>query len=113
MQQLQQIVRRTIGAWISRRLRRKPMIVPVVVENSSKYREELILCARLVACHSEKAGSIRCVYRLLCICRTSARKLRESERGRGEAPHQRPISALIDTGRGALFSSLITKESVH
>ena len=36
MQQLQQIVRRTIGAWISRRLRRKPMIVPVVVENSSK-----------------------------------------------------------------------------
>jgi len=29
-------VRRTIGAWISRRLRRKPMIVPVVVENTSK-----------------------------------------------------------------------------
>jgi len=36
VQQLQQIVRRTIGAWISRRLRRKPMIVPVVVENTSK-----------------------------------------------------------------------------
>ncbi|MDR8017980.1 ribonuclease J [Nesterenkonia aerolata] len=30
--QLQQIVRRTIGTWVNRRLRRKPMIVPVVVE---------------------------------------------------------------------------------
>ncbi len=30
--QLQQIVRRTIGSWVNRRLRRKPMIVPVVVE---------------------------------------------------------------------------------
>lgn len=30
--QLQQVVRRTIGAWVSRRLRRKPMIVPVVLE---------------------------------------------------------------------------------
>ncbi|WP_291314734.1 ribonuclease J [Corynebacterium sp. UBA2622] len=30
--QLQQIVRRTVGSWVSRRLRRKPMIVPVVVE---------------------------------------------------------------------------------
>lgn len=30
--QLQQVVRRTIGAWVSRKLRRKPMIVPVVVE---------------------------------------------------------------------------------
>jgi ribonuclease J len=30
--QLQQIVRRTIGSWVSRKLRRKPMIVPVVVE---------------------------------------------------------------------------------
>ena len=35
VQQLQQIVRRTIGAWISRRLRRKPMIVPVVIESTS------------------------------------------------------------------------------
>ena len=35
VQQLQQIVRRTIGAWISRRLRRKPMIVPVVIEGAS------------------------------------------------------------------------------
>ncbi|MEX3611154.1 ribonuclease J [Rothia sp. LK2588] len=33
--QLQQIVRRTIGAWVARRLRRKPMIIPVVVEASS------------------------------------------------------------------------------
>ena len=31
-QQLQQVVRRTIGSWVSRRLRRKPMIVPVVIE---------------------------------------------------------------------------------
>ncbi|WP_417220750.1 ribonuclease J [Arthrobacter sp.] len=30
--QLQQVVRRTIGAWVSRKLRRKPMIVPVVLE---------------------------------------------------------------------------------
>ncbi|GAA3050914.1 ribonuclease J [Actinocorallia glomerata] len=30
--QLQQIVRRTIGSWVNRKLRRKPMIVPVVVE---------------------------------------------------------------------------------
>nr|WP_276543331.1 ribonuclease J [Nesterenkonia massiliensis] len=30
--QLQQVVRRTIGAWVSRKLRRKPMIVPVIVE---------------------------------------------------------------------------------
>ena len=30
--QLQQIVRRTVGSWVSRKLRRKPMIVPVVVE---------------------------------------------------------------------------------
>jgi len=28
---LQQVIRRTIGAWVSRRLRRRPMIVPVVV----------------------------------------------------------------------------------
>ena len=34
-QQLQQIVRRTLGAWVSRRLRPKPMIVPVVVEHKS------------------------------------------------------------------------------
>jgi len=30
--QLQQVVRRTIGSWVSRKLRRKPMIVPVVLE---------------------------------------------------------------------------------
>ncbi|WP_051130776.1 ribonuclease J [Nesterenkonia alba] len=30
--QLQQVVRRTIGSWVNRKLRRKPMIVPVVVE---------------------------------------------------------------------------------
>jgi ribonuclease J len=31
-QQLQQIVRRVIGSRVSRKLRRKPMIVPVVLE---------------------------------------------------------------------------------
>ena len=30
--QLQQVVRRTVGSWVNRKLRRKPMIVPVVVE---------------------------------------------------------------------------------
>lgn len=30
--QLQQVVRRTLGAWVSRKLRRRPMIVPVVIE---------------------------------------------------------------------------------
>ena len=30
--QLQQTVRRTIGPWVGRKLRRKPMIVPVVLE---------------------------------------------------------------------------------
>lgn len=30
--QLQQVVRRTIGAWVGRKLRRRPMIVPVVLE---------------------------------------------------------------------------------
>ncbi|GAA3694795.1 ribonuclease J [Arthrobacter ginkgonis] len=30
--QLQQIVRRVIGSWVSRKLRRRPMIVPVVLE---------------------------------------------------------------------------------
>ena len=30
--QLQQIMRRALGTWVSRKLRRKPMIVPVVVE---------------------------------------------------------------------------------
>jgi ribonuclease J len=30
--QLQQVVRRTVGSWVSRRLRRRPMIVPVVLE---------------------------------------------------------------------------------
>jgi len=33
--QLQQVVRRTIGGWVSRRLRRKPMIVPVVVQTQA------------------------------------------------------------------------------
>ena len=30
--ELQQLVRRTLGRWVSAKLRRKPMIVPVVVE---------------------------------------------------------------------------------
>jgi len=30
--QLQQVVRRVIGTWVNRRLRRKPMIIPVVLE---------------------------------------------------------------------------------
>ena len=30
--QLQQVTRRVIGQWVSRRIRRRPMIVPVVVE---------------------------------------------------------------------------------
>ncbi|MCY0904718.1 ribonuclease J [Arthrobacter sp. H14-L1] len=30
--QLQQVVRRTVGSWVNRRLRRKPMIIPVVLE---------------------------------------------------------------------------------
>ncbi|GAB2899393.1 ribonuclease J [Neomicrococcus lactis] len=30
--QLQQVVRRTIGTWVARKLRRRPMIVPVVLE---------------------------------------------------------------------------------
>ena len=30
--QLQQVVRRVIGAWVTRKLRRRPMIVPVVIE---------------------------------------------------------------------------------
>lgn len=34
--QLQQIVRRTIGSWVARRLRRKPMIIPVVVDNPTE-----------------------------------------------------------------------------
>jgi ribonuclease J len=29
---LQQIVRRTVGTWVSRRLRRRPMLVPLVIE---------------------------------------------------------------------------------
>lgn len=29
---LQQVMRRTLGRWIGRRLRRRPMIVPVVIE---------------------------------------------------------------------------------
>lgn len=31
--QLQQVVRRAIGSWVSRKLRRRPMIVPIVVES--------------------------------------------------------------------------------
>jgi ribonuclease J len=31
-QQLQQVVRRVVGRWVSNRLRRRPMIIPVVVE---------------------------------------------------------------------------------
>ena len=30
--QLQQVVRRTAGTWVSGQLRRRPMIIPVVVE---------------------------------------------------------------------------------
>jgi ribonuclease J len=30
--QLQQVVRRVIGTWVSRKLRRRPMIIPVVLE---------------------------------------------------------------------------------
>jgi ribonuclease J len=30
--QLQQVMRRTVGRWVSTRLRRKPMIIPVVVQ---------------------------------------------------------------------------------
>jgi ribonuclease J len=30
--ELQQTIRRTIGPWLNRRLRRRPMIIPVVVE---------------------------------------------------------------------------------
>jgi ribonuclease J len=30
--ELQQIIRRSIGPWLNRRLRRRPMIIPVVVE---------------------------------------------------------------------------------
>ena len=29
---LQQVVRRTVGTWVNRRLRRRPMLVPVVIE---------------------------------------------------------------------------------
>jgi len=31
-QQLQQVVRRVVGRWAANRLRRRPMIIPVVVE---------------------------------------------------------------------------------
>ncbi|MCP3425044.1 ribonuclease J [Rothia sp. AR01] len=31
--QLQQVVRRTVGQWVGRKLRRKPLIIPVVVES--------------------------------------------------------------------------------
>ena len=30
--QLQQVVRRVVGTWVNRKLRRKPMIIPVVLE---------------------------------------------------------------------------------
>jgi ribonuclease J len=30
--QLQQVVRRTVGTWVNRRYRRRPMIIPVVLE---------------------------------------------------------------------------------
>jgi ribonuclease J len=30
--QLQQVVRRVVGTWVNRRHRRRPMIVPVVLE---------------------------------------------------------------------------------
>ncbi|WP_448629680.1 hypothetical protein [Cellulomonas soli] len=30
--QLQQVMRRVVGRWVSNRLRRRPMIIPVVVE---------------------------------------------------------------------------------
>ncbi len=29
---LQQVVRRTVGTWVNRRLRRRPMLVPLVIE---------------------------------------------------------------------------------
>ncbi|MEP6797803.1 MAG: hypothetical protein ABI890_06635, partial [Lapillicoccus sp.] len=30
--QLQQIIRRTIGGWVGSKIRRRPMIIPVVIE---------------------------------------------------------------------------------
>ncbi|XKG28256.1 hypothetical protein LG324_09535 [Phycicoccus jejuensis] len=30
--QLQQVVRRTIGPWVGRKIRRRPMIIPTVIE---------------------------------------------------------------------------------
>ena len=30
--QLQQVVRRVVGRWVNRELRRRPMIIPVVIE---------------------------------------------------------------------------------
>ncbi|RFT31521.1 hypothetical protein CG403_04900, partial [Gardnerella vaginalis] len=36
---LQQIMRRTLGSWIARALRRKPMIVPVVANISENNQE--------------------------------------------------------------------------
>ena len=32
LHQLQQVVRRVVGTWVNRKLRRKPMIIPVVLE---------------------------------------------------------------------------------
>ncbi|MGO4453993.1 ribonuclease J [Arthrobacter sp. RAF14] len=41
--QLQQVVRRVIGTWVNRRLRRKPMIIPVVLEASVEPRKSGVL----------------------------------------------------------------------
>jgi ribonuclease J len=30
--QLQQVIRRTVGSWVGRRIRRRPMILPTVIE---------------------------------------------------------------------------------
>jgi len=30
--QLQQVIRRVVGRWVNRELRRRPMIIPVVIE---------------------------------------------------------------------------------
>lgn len=60
--------------------------------------------------NSEKAGSIRCVGPACCVSEEGmdesyakvVRKLRESERGGGEALYELPVDARIDTG-GAHF----------
>ena len=30
--QLQQVIRRSVGGWVGRKIRRRPMIIPMVVE---------------------------------------------------------------------------------